>query len=182
MPRPICIRPIGIPGAAILATAIFVSGCTQAPTPPQAPAKAAAAKPHDDDHTHEHGADHVHGAGPHGGTLADWGGGKYHVEFTVNHDKKEAVVYVLGNDEKTPTPVKTADGTLLLTIREPAFQVELSARPLAGEADGTSSCYVGTHENLGIVRQFAGTISGEVDGTPYAGEFEEKPHGDHDDK
>ena len=110
------------------------------------------------------------------------GGGKYHVEFTVDHDKHEAVIYVLGADEKTPVPVKAAGGTLLLTIREPAFQVELAPRPLAGEGDGTSSCYGGTHESLGNVREFAGTISGEVGGTPYAGEFAEEPHGDHDHK
>ena len=78
--------------------------------------------------------------------------------------------------------MKTADGTLLLTIKEPAFQVELAARPLSGENDGRASCYGGTHESLGIVREFAGTISGEVDGTPFAGEFAEQPHGDHDHK
>ena len=89
------------------------------------------------------------------------------------------MVYVLGSDEKTPTAVEAADGKLLLTIREPAFQVELTARPSAGEADGKASCYGGTHESLGIVREFAGTISGEIDGTPFAGEFEEQPHGDH---
>jgi hypothetical protein len=141
----------------------------------------AAAKTADHGHSHDD-HHHDHGAGPHDGTLADWGGGAYHVEFTVDHDKQEAVIYVLGSDEKTPVPVKTADGKLLLTIREPAFQVELSARPLAGEGDGQSSCYGGTHESLGIVREFAGTISGEVDGTPYAGEFAEHPHGDHDHK
>ena len=104
------------------------------------------------------------------------------MEFTVDHDKKEAVIYVLDSDEKTAAPVKTADGKLLLTIREPAFQVELVARPLAGEGDGKSSCYGGTHESLGIIREFTGTISGEVDGTPFAGEFAEQPHGDHDHK
>ena len=166
---------------AILAMATLFVGCTQAPAPPQAPVKAAAGKA--DDHGHAHDDDHhSHGAGPHDGTLADWGGGKYHVEFTVDHDKKEAVIYVLGSDEKTAAPVKTADGKLLLTIREPAFQVELVARPLAGEGDGKSSCDGGTHESLGIVREFTGTISGEVDGTPFAGEFAEQPHGDHDHK
>lgn len=166
-------RPsMGFTVVAILAMATFLAGCTQAPAPPQPPVKAAAAK----------AEDHGHGAGPHDGTLADWGGGKYHVEFTVDHDKKETVIYVLGSDEKTPAPVKTADGKLLLTIREPAFQIELAPRPLAGEADGKSSCYGGTHDNLGIVREFAGTISGEIDGTPFAGEFAEQPHGDHDHK
>ena len=161
----------------IITSVIYGAGCTQAPAPPKAPAaaKATAAKP--EDHGHSHDDDHHdHGAGPHGGTLADWGGGKYHVEFTVDHDKKEAVIYVLGADEKTPAPIKTADGKLLLTIREPAFQVELVARPLNGEAEGTSSCYGGMHESLGIVREFAGTISGEVDGTPFAGDFAEEAH------
>jgi hypothetical protein len=171
---------MGFQAVAILATAIWTVGCSQAPAPTKASVKQAVAKAKD--HGHSHNGDHHHGAGPHDGTLADWGGGKYHVEFTVDHDKKEAVIYVLGGDEKTPAPVKTADGKLLLTIKEPAFQVELAARPLAGETEGTSSCYGGTHESLGIVREFAGTISGEVDGTPFAGEFAEEPHGDHDHK
>src|SRR5262249_19369201 len=64
-------------------------------------------------------ADHgAHGTGPHGGTISDWGGGKYHVEFTVDHGKKEATVYILGDDEKTPAPVKASK--LLLSINEPA--------------------------------------------------------------
>jgi hypothetical protein len=164
---------------AIVAVAILASGCGQPPTPP---APTAAAKPKqarttkDHDHGHDGGGHHGHGAGPHDGTLADWGGGKFHVEFTVDHDKKETVIYVLGSDEKSAAPVKTLDGKLLLTIKEPAFQVELVARPLAGEVDGKASCYGGTHQSLGIVREFAGTISGEVDGVPYAGEFAEEPH------
>jgi len=171
----------GFPIVAIVATLTLVAGCTKAPVPPPAAPKAAATA---DDHGHSHDGDtgHAHGEGPNGGTLADWGGGKYHVEFTVDHDAKEAVVYVLGSDEKTPTAVQATDGKLLLTIREPAFQVGLTARPLAGEADGKSSRYGGTHESLGIVREFAGTISGEIGGTPFAGEFEEQPHGDHDHK
>jgi hypothetical protein len=172
---------MGLTAVAIFASAIYSVGCSQAPAPAKAPAKAAAVKASDHGHSHDNDH-HSHGAGPHDGTLADWGGGKYHVEFTVDHDKKEAVIYVLGSDEKTAAPVKTADGKLLLTIREPAFQVEFVARPLAGEGDGKSSCYGGTHESLGIIREFTGTISGEVDGTPFAGEFAEQPHGDHDHK
>ena len=119
-------------------------------------------------------AEHKHGAGPHDGTLTDWGGGKYHVEFTVDHGKKEATVYILGSDEKTPVPVKATN--VVLSINEPAFEVELKPQPLESEAAGASSRYVGNHENLGIVREFAGTISGEIEGTPYAGDFKEEPH------
>lgn len=125
-------------------------------------------------------AEHGHGAGPHGGTILEWGGGAYHVEFTVDHDAKSATVYILGGDAKTPAPLKT--DKLTLTINEPAFQLELSAQPLDGEAGEMASRFAGTHDNLGVVREFAGTISGDVDGTPYAVDFAEEAgeHG-HDD-
>jgi len=163
---------------AVLAVAVLgQAGCGRPATPPpSAAAKQAAGDDHDHDHDHGHAAGHVHGAGPHGGTVADWGGGKYHVEFTVDHDAKEAVVYVLGADEKTPAPVQPAEGKLLLTIREPSFQVELVARPLAGETAGAASRYAGTHDGLAVVREFVGTISGAVDGVPFAGDFEEHAH------
>lgn len=121
----------------------------------------------------------AHGEGPHEGAVADWGGGKYHVEFTVDHGKQEAVVYVLGSDEKTAAPIKAKDGMLLLSIKQPTFQVELKADPQAGESGGASSRYVGKNEKLGVVQEFAGTISGEADGTPYVGDFKEEPHGAH---
>jgi hypothetical protein len=171
-----------------LVLSLVVSGCAPQAAPPAAPAKAPAAHDHAGDaHSHDHdghdhGPGHVHGAGPHKGTIADWGGGKYHVEFVVDHAKKEATVYVLGSDEKTPAPVKTTDGTLLLTITEPSMQVTLKAAPLEGEADGASSRYVGTHDGLGTVREFAGSIAAEVDGTPYAGDFKEDSHAGHDHK
>ncbi len=169
--------------AGLTVAAIF-AGCAPAPAP--APTKPSTPVAQDDKghthdgegahaHPHKEGG-HGHGAGPHEGTLADWGGGKYHVEFTVDHDKHEATIYVLGSDEKTPTPIKATDGKLLLTITDPKFQVDLTALPLEGEAEGTSSRFVGKNEKLGVVQEFAGTISGEVDGTPFAGDFKEEPH------
>ena len=113
------------------------------------------------------------GDGPHGGAIADWGGGAYHVEFTVDHDKKQATVYVLGSDEKTPAPIKTH--TLRLILNDPPTELELAAQPLEGEAEGAASRFAGTHDNLGIVREFDGTIDGVVNGTPYVGEFKELP-------
>lgn len=145
----------------------WATGCGQTPAPITAPQPQAAAE--------DPGHDHVHGAGPHGGTLTDWGGGAYHVEFTVDHDKKEATVYILGSDEKTPVPIKAQ--TIHLTINDPLAELDLAAMPLEGEPEGTSSRFVGTHETIGIVKEFAGTISGEVEGTPYTGDFKEEPHG-----
>ena len=165
----------------LLFTLTLALGCGEADKPapkPSTPTPAANA-PAKDDHGHKHAG---HGTGPHEGTLADWGGGKFHVEFIVDHDKQEATVYVLGSDEKTAAPIKAADGKILLTIKEPSFQVELTAMPLDGEAEGTASRFVGKNEKLGVVQEFEGTISGEVEGTPYAGDFKEEPHGAHEHK
>jgi hypothetical protein len=131
-------------------------------------------QPSDDD-GHAHGG---HGAGPHDGTLADWGGGKYHVEFTVDHDKQEATVYILGDDEKTPAPIMADE--IQLSISDPVMQVTLKAAPQEGDPEGSASRFIGNHESLGVVQEYAGTITGVVDGTPYSGDFKEQPHGAHD--
>lgn len=167
----------------ILLAPLFLAGCSSESKVDEGTQSEATAPAEDShDHPHPDGAhdDHgAHGEGPHGGTLADWGGGAYHVEFTVDHDKQEAVVYVLGDDEKSPVPVSVTDGKLLLNVEEPAFQVELQADPQASDPEGTSSRFAGNHESLGKVQEFAGTISAEVDGTPYVGEFEEHAHEAH---
>lgn len=167
---------------AALTSAAMISltaGCEEpADTPAKTPAATAAVE-HGHEHAEgesEHG--HGHGAGPHDGTLADWGGGKYHVEFTVDHDKQEATVYVLGSDEKSPAPIKAEK--VSLSIGDPELMAELLPVPLEGETDGLSSCFVGKHEKLGIVQEYAGTISAEIEGTPYTGDFKEEAHG-HDD-
>jgi hypothetical protein len=154
---------------AVLACSVMLwqfSGCGSTPAPTAKPN----AKP--EDHGHDH--PHTHGAGPHGGTLTDWGGGAYHVEFTVDHDKKEATVYIVGSDEKSPVPIK-AD-SIHLVINDPMTEMDLAAKPLEGEAEGTSSRFVGTNDTIGIVKEFAGTISGVVGDTPYTGDFKEEPH------
>lgn len=115
---------------------------------------------------------HGHGSGPHGGTIADWGGGTFHVELTVDHDKQEATVYVFGSDEKTPEPINSE--SLLLTLKEPQIQIDLMPVPLGGESSGKSSRFVGTHDSLATVMEYEGTMSAVVDGTPYAGNFNEE--------
>jgi hypothetical protein len=122
---------------------------------------------------------HSHGTGPHGGTVADWGGGKYHVEFIADHQKQEATVYIFGADEKTAAPIKAKDGQLTASVKgaknKENFQLVLKAAPQPGDPEGQASRFVGKHEKIGVVQEFAGTIVGEVDGTPYTGDFEEKP-------
>lgn len=104
-----------------------------------------------------------HGSGPHGGTIAEWGDGDDRIEFTVDRGIQESAVYILGSDAKTPTPVKA--GKVLLSITEPVFQVELAPQLVEGEAKGMSSRFVGRHDNLGVVQEFAGRIGAALDGT-----------------
>ncbi|MEZ6088457.1 MAG: hypothetical protein R3C05_10610 [Pirellulaceae bacterium] len=129
-------------------------------------------------HNHHSAIGHAHGVGPHAGTIADWGGGKFHVEFTVDHDQQQATVYVLGNDEKTATPIDAE--SIELSITDPEMQVTLSAAPQEGDPEGMSSRFVGTHEKLSVVQEYSGTLTGVVDGTPYSGDFKEQAHGDHE--
>ena len=117
---------------------------------------------------------HGHGAGPHDGTIADWGGGKYHVEFTVSHEKQEATVFILGPDERTALPIAAEEVTL--SIVDPAMQVTLKPVLQEGDPDGKASRFVGNHEKLGVVQEYAGTITGVIEGTPYSGDFAETAH------
>lgn len=156
-----------------LGAIVLAAGCNQPQEPTQSPAGTGAQESgHSDDHTHS-----GHGAGPHDGTLADWGGGKYHVEFTVDHSKKQATVYVLGDDEKTASPISAEE--IQLSIQDPPMQLALTAVPQEGDPDGTSSRFVGQHDSLGVVQEYAGTMTGVVEGTPYSGDFKEEPHGAH---
>ncbi|HUS38266.1 MAG TPA: hypothetical protein VMX74_02385 [Pirellulales bacterium] len=156
----------------VVCVLVITAGCNNSQEP-AGPAKTPPAGG-DAEHKEHKGGHSGHGTGPHEGTVADWGGGKYHVEFTVDHDKQEATVYILGDDEKTPTPIKAAE--IQLAIKKPAFQSALKAAPQEGDPEGKASRFVGNHESLGVVMEYEGTISGEVDGTPYSGNFKEEPH------
>lgn len=119
---------------------------------------------------------HVHGKGPHGGVIFDLG--KYHGEFVVDHDKKECTLYVLGADEQTPVPVSAAE--LTLATKETKTMEGKAVPPLAVKLtpadakDGKATRFVGTDPGLGNVADFAGTVSGVIDGKPSTGEFVEQ--------
>lgn len=121
----------------------------------------------DDDHDD-------HGPGPHGGTVIEFG--KYHGEFVVDHAKKQATVYILDGKVKNAVPI--AAEKLLLSIKSPMFQTDLKAMPQDSDPKGKSSRFVATHDNLGKEQEFEGTVSGEIDGKPYLGDFKEEPHKD----
>jgi hypothetical protein len=162
-----------------LLSILLISGCgdTASDAPVAQPSDSAADHGHAHDGEEGHDNGHTHGPGPHGGTVADWGGGKYHVEFSVDHDKQEATVYILGDDQKTPEPI--AAESLLLTISKPELQIELKPTPMDGETAELCSKFTGTHEGLATVMEYEGIISAEVDGTPYAGNFKEEAGHEH---
>lgn len=155
-------------------TVSVVLGCGGSPAPTEVDETAAThGHSHSDERDHSV-LGHGHPPGPRGGTIVDWGGGTYHIELLVDHDKQEATAYVLGSDERTPTPIMTDE--IILSIQDPEMQIALQPVPLENETEGISSRFVGTDERLGVVREYAGTISGVVDQTPYAGNFDEAGH------
>src|SRR5262245_2312945 len=117
--------------------------------------------------------EHEHGEGPHGGAVGDFG--KYHIEFCVDHKKKEAKVYVLdGKTAKKEVAIEPEGGQLKASIRglktKDEFEVVLKA-----DKKGAASCYFGTHEKLGVEQEFEGRVTGEVGGKKLSGRFKEEP-------
>ncbi|MDZ4656088.1 MAG: hypothetical protein SH868_00775 [Bythopirellula sp.] len=121
----------------------------------------------------------AHGVGPNGGVVFDLGA--HHVEFTVDHEKQEAKIVVLGADEKSPGFVaasefivvtketRTADGKVV-----PALTLVLLPQD---DSNGKASTFVGTDPGIANVADFAGSISGDIDGKPASGEFDEAAGG-----
>ena len=119
--------------------------------------------------------DHTHGKGPNGGVVFDLG--KYHAEFTVDHDKKECTILTLDDDEKTLTPVAAKE--LTLTTKETKTKEGKPVAPMTikllpkDAKDGKATKFVGADPGLGHVADFAGTVVGEIDGKPSQGTFKE---------
>ncbi len=162
----------------LASTMLFVAGCNPGGTPAakdtkdaKAGGKKDAKKVDKHDHPHE---------GPHEGALAEWGEEEFHVEFTVDHKKQEARVYVLGPDSKKAAPIKSAK--IMLSIKDPLIQIELKPEPQKDDPAGSASVFVGKHEKLAVEREFVGTLSGEVNGKQFAGDFKEDEHAGHKDK
>jgi hypothetical protein len=160
-------------GLGLLVAALAVTGCSDKGNTPKAETKKDGGKKD---------AEHAHGKGPNGGIVFDLG--KHHAEFIVDHGKKECTVFILGDDEKTPTLVaakeltlttkqtKTDDGKTVV----PPMTIKMLPK---NEADGKASKFVGTDPGLGNDADFAGTVLGEINGKPSQGEFKEEEHDDH---
>jgi len=143
------------------------SGCGDKPVPTTAPAKQVVEKE----------VDHGHGAGPNGGVIFDLG--KYHAEFTVDHEKKECTVLMLAGDNEKAKPMTVAAKELTVTTKETKTKEGKVVAPImivlkpVDEKDGKASKFTGTDPGLGNVADFAGTVVGEINRKPAQGEFKE---------
>jgi hypothetical protein len=122
--------------------------------------------------------DHHAEKGPHDGVLVEWGDDEYHAEFTVDHDKKQATIYILDGKAKDPVAIDPEKVTLTITNvpGSAALKIPLKAEPQKGDTEGLASRFVGSDDKLGVEMDFKGEIAGEVKGKEYKGKFDEKEH------
>src|SRR5829696_8687945 len=100
----------------LLVVALAATGCGEQGGPPKpGPNKDGVKK--DGDKKEKDKGDHApHGKGPNGGVVFDLG--KYHAEFTVDHDKKECTVLFVTADNKDAKPLPVATKELTVTTKE----------------------------------------------------------------
>ena len=146
----------------VVMLALLLAGCSSAPTTGGGKAN----KEKEDDHGH--------GTGPNKGVIFDLG--RYHGEFTVDHEKKECAVYILGGDAKTAVAVAAKELTVYTEetkTKEGKVVPKLEIKLLPVPAGEKASKFVGTDPGLGNVAEFAGRVVGEIDGKGAKGTFKE---------
>ncbi len=117
--------------------------------------------------------DHGHGTGPHEGVVFDFSGGKWHGEFKPSHTNKDATVWILGADEKTPAPIKVEKLRLVVSNTNPKITIDLL--PVDADKDGKASTFTGKDPGFGVEMEYKGTVFFTLDGKQSSGDFEEKP-------
>lgn len=158
---------------AVVAAGLIAIGCAQSPPTTKATPKTTAPKEASASN------EHAHGAGPNGGVVFDLG--SHHAEFTVDHGAKLCKILLLGADEKSPAPVAAAE--LLLRTKETktadgkvVAPMTVVLQPVDPE-EGKAAEFVGTDPGIASIADFAGSVSGEIDGKPAMGEFAESGEG-----
>lgn len=135
--------------------------------------------------SHEH--DHHHAHGPNGGDLVELGDHSIHAEVVFDEEHGKLDVYLLGEDAETAHPVALTELTLSFAHGDETEDFTLTAAPLDGEAEGQSSRFSVTDEE--IAEEFHEHTDGahlhfEIDGKEYEGEVHHHhghEHGDHGD-
>ena len=108
--------------------------------------------------------------GPHGGPLADWDDGAFHLEVVPDRDAGTVTVYVLDRWAKKPKPIEA--GALTLTLKtDPETVVRLEPPSDAENPAGRFSRFTGRHPVLQGKTKLTGNVSGTVGGKAYVGDF-----------
>ncbi len=145
-----------------LAVALAVTGCNQ---------------PSGSQKKNKSEGEHTHGKGPNDGVVFDLG--KYHAEFTVDHDKKESTILFVSEDAKDAKAVPVAAKEFTLTTKETKTKKGDVLAPMTiqmlprDEKEGKAARFVGTDAGLSNVADFEGTVVGVIDELPAKGKFKE---------
>jgi hypothetical protein len=114
--------------------------------------------------------------GPHGGPLAEWGGHAFHLEFTLNAEKGEVVVYLLDGKKAEKAPPGFDPATLKnmkVRVDKPVSATLAVAYDKARSGE-KGIAFAGTDERLkGAKGPYEGRIVGDIGSKSYAGKF---PH------
>jgi hypothetical protein len=120
---------------------------------------------HDEDHPEK---------GPHGGILVEWGEEEYHVEVTINHPAKQAIIYLLDSTAKHAAkadPAKVTD--LILTLSSSPSPLSIPLKYDASKSNDKGIAFVGNHKGLSKDVPLAGKVTGSVDKENFSGKFNE---------
>lgn len=164
--------------ATVVAYALFVAGCGEAPAPSPAPSTGGAAK--HDDHGHDH-AEHAHAEhGPHEGTLIELGKEEYHAELVHDEPAGKVTIYVLDSEAKKAVPIAATELSINLKHDGKGEQFKLAAAPQEGDGEGKSSRFVSDDKELAEDLDHEGTEARlviEIEGKSFTGDIKH----DHDD-
>ncbi|MFT4557145.1 MAG: hypothetical protein ACI93T_000854 [Porticoccaceae bacterium] len=125
------------------AFALVLTGCTDSSSEFTEVSHDESEVGHDDHSGHGHGAH-----GPNGGEIVEVGNEEFHAEVVVDEDTHRIDVFVLGSDAKTAKPIDATEISVSFKHGDEVEDFKLAAAALDGEAEGQSSKFTLTSEEL----------------------------------
>jgi uncharacterized protein YceK len=130
---------------------------------------------HGHGHSHDHAAPHDHHA--HHGGLVNEIGGTHHVEFVVDQDAKKVTLFVLGEDARSPAPIKAQPLSLQAKPEGSSEFVTLALQPVPrdGEGPDKASRFEAVAEQLAAAKAFEAILRITVENKQYRTAFQVVP-------
>lgn len=116
-------------------------------------------------------------AGPHKGTVIEWGEEELHPELVFDAKGGTVTAYIYGDhNDLHKAKLKAIDSkALILSLKtDPPTTIKLDPMPEKGDPKGSSTKFVGKHEVIKKDVKWTGTLAGKVGTKPYSGEFKVK--------